>query len=99
MHKNEGYTLSSSYGLMGPIGIASTDAAAHIAWGDSRRGTVQLPTEDYYFTSVVYDTEALAASEPAGTGRQAAFFALGAVAMLAVLGGVLLVVSRRMRPA
>lgn len=62
MHKNEGYTLSSSYGLMGPIGIASTDGAAHIAWGDSRRGTVQMPTEDYYFTSVVYDAEQLAAS-------------------------------------
>ena len=82
MHKNEGYTLSSSYGLMGPIGVASTDAAAHVAWGDSRRGSVQLPTEDYYFTSVVYDAEALAGVGADDTGRPAALFALGAAVML-----------------
>jgi hypothetical protein len=94
MNKNEGYTLSSSYGLMGPIGVASTDAAAHVAWGDSRRGTIQMPTEDYYFTSVVYNP-APATSED--SGHPVADFALGAVVMLGVLGGLLLVVSRRMR--
>jgi hypothetical protein len=97
MNKNEGYTLSSSYGLMGPIGIASTDAAAHVAWGDSRRGTLQLPTEDYYFTSVVYDAEQLAGARSDDPERPAAWFALGAAVMLGILGAVLLVVSRRMR--
>jgi hypothetical protein len=99
MNKNEGYTLSSSYGLMGPIGIASTNGAALVAWGDSRRGTVQLPTEDYYFTSVVYDADQLAASKSDDSERPAAWFALGAAVMLGVVGAVLLVVSRRMRPA
>ncbi|HET7719533.1 MAG TPA: sialidase family protein [Acidimicrobiales bacterium] len=98
MHKNEGYTLSSSYGLMGPIGIASTDGAAHIAWGDSRRGTVQLPTEDYYFTSVVYDPEQLATAGSDDPERPAAWFALGAAVMLGMLGAVLLIVSRRIKP-
>ena len=97
MNKNEGYTLSSSYGLMGPIGIASTNAAAYVAWGDSRRGTLQLPTEDYYFTSVVYDRDLLAASGSGDSDRPAAWFALGAAVMLGILGAVLLVVSRRMR--
>jgi hypothetical protein len=97
MNKNEGYTLSSSYGLMGPIGIASTDGAALVAWGDSRRGTVQLPTEDYYFTSVVYDADQLAAAKSDDSERPAAWFALGAAVMLGILGAVLLVVSRRMK--
>ena len=96
MNKNEGYTLSSSYGLMGPIGVASTDAAAHVAWGDSRRGSIQTPTEDYYFASVVYDTDALVAKESSNTGREIAFLLLGAVAMLGVVGLVLLLVSRRL---
>lgn len=97
MHKNEGYTLSSSYGLMGPMAVASTDGAAHIAWADSRRGSLQTPTEDYYFTSVVYDADELASSKSDDTGRQAAYFALGSVVMLAVVGAALLVVSRRLR--
>jgi hypothetical protein len=94
MNKNEGYTLSSSYGLMGPIGVASTDRAAHVAWGDSRRGTIQMPTEDYYFTSVVYDAST---TKSEGSDNQAAYFVLGAVIMMGVVGAVLLVVSRRMR--
>jgi hypothetical protein len=79
---------------MGPIGIASTDRAAHVAWGDSRRGTIQMPTEDYYFTSVVYDAST---TKSEGSDNQAAYFVLGAVIMMGVVGAVLLVVSRRMR--
>jgi hypothetical protein len=94
MNKNEGYTLSSSYGLMGPIGVASTDRAAHVAWGDSRRGTIQMPTEDYYFTSVVYDASTTKSDD---SNNQVAYFVLGAVIMMGVVGAVLLVVSRRMR--
>ncbi|MDX6410278.1 MAG: hypothetical protein QOE13_3349, partial [Gaiellaceae bacterium] len=94
MNKNEGYTLSSSYGLMGPIGVASTDTAAHVAWADSRRGSLQTPTEDYYFTSVVYDAATTASDD---SGNQAAYFVLGAMVMLGVVGAVLLAVSRRLR--
>lgn len=96
MHRNEGYTLNTGYGLMGPMGVASTDGAAHFAWADSRRGSVQTPTEDFYFTSVVYDAEKLDTSEALGS-RSVAYFLLGSVVMLAVVGAVLLFVSRRMR--
>jgi Neuraminidase (sialidase) len=98
MHRNEGYTLSSQYGLMGPAGVASTDGAAHFAWADSRRGSVQTPTEDYYFTSVVYDPDELAVSKPRSS-RSVMYFILGSVAMLAAVGIVLLVVSRGIRPS
>lgn len=99
MHRNEGYTLNSNYGLMGPMGIASTDDAAHIAWGDSRRGSIAMPTEDYYFTSVLYgDRGLVAASSGEADDNDVATFVLGAVSMLGLVGLVLLVVSRRMRP-
>jgi hypothetical protein len=95
MHRNEGYSLNSSYGLMGPMAVASTDEAALIAWADSRRGSVQTPTEDYYFTRVVYDRDALrVGAGGSGGSRNGLYFGLGSVAMLAVVGIALLVVSR-----
>jgi len=100
MNRNEGYTLSNSYGLMGPVGVASTDAAAFFAWGDSRRGTVQTPTEDWYFTSVVYEADEAGAGVSGSTdSNNVEYFVLGSVVMLGLVGVVLLLVSRRMRPA
>ncbi len=99
MHRNEGYTLNTNYGLMGPIGIASTDAAAHIAWGDSRRGSIQMPTEDYYFTSVIYDEAKVVAAAKGDSGNEVVTFLLGAVVMLGLVGLILLVVSPRILPA
>jgi hypothetical protein len=90
MHRNEGYTFNSQYGLMGPAAVASTNEAAHFAWADSRRGTVQQPTEDYYFTSALYER---ADADSEGTSG-VIYFLLGSVAMLAVVGLVLLIVSR-----
>jgi hypothetical protein len=52
------------------------------------------PPRDY-FTSVVHDTNALAAKESGDTGRQVAYFAMGAVIMLGIVGLVLPVVARR----
>ncbi|MGH9277513.1 MAG: hypothetical protein ACRD12_05330 [Acidimicrobiales bacterium] len=95
MHRNEGYTLNNNYGLMGPIAVASTDEAAYVAWGDSRRGSIQTPTEDYYFTSVVYDAEPEGGSGGGTSG--AAYFMLGGVVVLGVVGAILLLVSRGMR--
>ena len=100
MNRNEGYTLSNSYGLMGPVGVASTDAAAFFAWGDSRRGTVQTPTEDWYFTSVLYDADdAGAGVSGAGDANHVEYFILGSAAMLGVVGLVLLIATRRVRPS
>ncbi|HJV09422.1 MAG TPA: sialidase family protein [Acidimicrobiales bacterium] len=88
MHRNEGYSFHNNYGLGGPVGIASTDAAALVAWGDSRRGSVPLPVEDYYFASAVYDRSALEASG-GGESHTARDVALGSVITLVVAGLVL----------
>ncbi|HTJ73825.1 MAG TPA: sialidase family protein [Acidimicrobiales bacterium] len=94
MAKNEGYTVNDNYGLMGPAGVASTDEAAYFSWSDSRRGTVQAPVEDYYFT-----TARFVAPKTASTSRGASFAAGVAtgilVAGVVLLLGVLAVRSRR----
>lgn len=79
MHQAEGYALNLAYDLRGPIGVASTDDAAHIAWSDSRAGAVDLPTEDVYFASVLH--------EPEERGRDASTASL---VLLGAAGGVLL---------
>lgn len=66
---------------------------------EARRGTVQTPTEDWYFTSVLYDDEAGAGVSAAGDSDHVEYFVLGGAVMLAVMGLVLLIVSRRIRPA
>jgi hypothetical protein len=96
MNKNEGYSFHDNYGLGGPMGIASTDAAALVAWGDSRRGSIQLPVEDYYFTSAVHDRKALAAGAGGGDDNTARDIALGSVVTLVVAGLVLLIAARGM---
>jgi hypothetical protein len=95
MHWNEGYTFNSQYGLMGPAAVASTNEAAHFAWADSRRGTVQQPTEDYYFTSALYRVDDVGSGS--GGTSSAVYFLLGSVATLAVVGLVMLAVSRRVK--
>jgi photosystem II stability/assembly factor-like uncharacterized protein len=94
MSKNEGYTVNDNYGMMGPAGVASTDDTAYFAWSDSRRGTVQLPVEDYYFT-----TARFAPVEAKATSRAGAF-AAGTATGLVVAGVALLLgllVMRRRR--
>ena len=76
------------------MGIASTDAATYVAWGDSRRGSVQLPVEDYYFASAVHDGEALASAGASGGNNTARHIALGSVVTLVVAGLVLLIAAR-----
>jgi hypothetical protein len=92
MNKNEGYSFHNNYGLGGPVGIASTDAAALVAWGDSRRGSIALPVEDYYFASAVHDRKAVTPSS-GGASHTARDLALGSVLTLVVVGLVLVVAS------
>jgi len=54
MNQNEGYAMNLAYDLRGPIGVASTNDEAYVAWSDSRNGTVELPTEDAYFAKVIH---------------------------------------------
>jgi hypothetical protein len=93
MNKNEGYSFHSNYGLGGPAGLASTDASALVAWGDSRRGSVQLPVEDYYFASAVHDRKALEAGAGGSDDHTARDVALGSVLTLVAAGLVLLIGS------
>jgi hypothetical protein len=101
MNKNEGYTFHSNYGLGGPAGVASTNKAAVFAWADSRRGSIALPVEDFYFTSASFSNPSSEAA--GGTSHTARDVALGAGATLAVMGVAMVLAylgaSRRSRPA
>ncbi len=55
MNQNEGFAMNLAYDARGPIGVASTDEEAYIAWNDSRNGTFELPTEDSYFAKVIHE--------------------------------------------
>lgn len=85
MNKNEGYTFHSNYGLGGPTGVASLDDSATFAWSDSRRGSVALPVEDYYYTSALFSGKE-SGSAGGSTSHTARDVALGSVVTLVVMG-------------
>ena len=89
MHRNEGYSFNSQYGLVGPVGIASTDTAAFVAWGDSRRGSIQSPVEDYYLATAVHERGSTGSGGDSGANA-ARNIALGGVVTLVVIGLMLL---------
>jgi Neuraminidase (sialidase) len=97
MNKNEGYTANDNYGLMGPAGVHSTNDVVYFAWSDSRRGTVQTPVEDYYFTTAKFATTTSKKTSSAGR------FGLGVAVGILAAGAVLLigvfVLRGRRRPA
>jgi len=98
MNKNEGYTVNDNYGMMGPAGVASTDDTTYFSWSDSRRGTVQSPVEDYYFTTARFTTTTSKSTSRGGTF--AAGTATGVLAAGVVLvAGLLIVRRRRQAPA
>ncbi len=88
MNQNEGYVLNLAYDLRGPIGVASTNDAAHISWSDSRAGRVDLPAEDVYVAAVVHQLD-----EDDGSSIRPLSVALGAGAGLALAGLVALVAT------
>ena len=59
MNQNEGFAMALSSDLRGPVGVASTNEEAYVTWSDSRNGTIELPTEDAYFATVIHDRIAL----------------------------------------
>jgi hypothetical protein len=65
MNQNEGFSMNLAYDARGPIGVASTDKEAFIAWNDSRNGTVELPSEDAYFAKVIHEEEGSGGGESA----------------------------------
>jgi hypothetical protein len=89
----EGVTFANS-DTRGPIGIASTDGAAHFAWSDSRPTGRDGDAEDVYFTRARF-TEAASTAAATGDGPRWAWGVLGAGVALAIAGLALVAVVRR----
>lgn len=81
--------------VRGPVGTASTDAAAMVAWPDSR-SSGEFDIEDAYFTRVRHTAAPVVTTPDEGTSA-AVWAVLGAGAALAVGGIVLLAGARRTR--
>jgi hypothetical protein len=91
----EGVTFANS-DTRGPVGIASTDAAAHFAWSDSRpTGRDGGDAEDVYFTRARFAEAASTAAATGDDGPRWAWGVLGAGVALGVAGLALFVGVRR----
>jgi hypothetical protein len=87
---------SGNYGLKGPIGIASADGAAFVAWDDTRNSVGDTQSQDIYFSRVRFSTDkAVFASGPPSSSNRLLWGVLGAAVALGVVGLVLLVAQRR----
>lgn len=89
-----GITFSNN-DVRGPMGIASTDHAAYVAWSDSRpTGPGGEEAEDAYFSRIRFTAPAALGAASSG-GSDIAWAGLGAAGALVVGGLALLVASRR----
>lgn len=81
-------------GIQGPLGIASTDEGAHVAWDDTRNATSEGEAQDIYFTRARHvGADAFFGGQASGAAnRQLLSGGLGAGGAL-LLGGVLLLVT------
>lgn len=92
--------LWSTYGVRGPVGLASTNEAMHLAWDDTRNGHDGNEAQDIYATRARF----VPAAEFFGgagddRGAQAVWAGSGVGGALLVGGGVLLLLTRSMRRA
>ena len=94
MNQFEGFAMNPAYDLRGPVGVASTDDEAYVAWSDSRHGTFELPTEDTYFAAVTHEG---AGGGNGGPAVKASSLLLGLAVGLVVAGLAVLALSRRAR--
>jgi hypothetical protein len=83
-------------GVHGPVGLASTDAGAYIAWDDYRNPVGESKAQDVYFTRLHTDGAMLAGTtgEATSTGVKLQWGLLGLAVGLAVCGLDLLVARR-----
>jgi len=88
---------SGNYGLKGPIGIASTDGAAFIAWDDTRNSVRDTQAQDIYLGRVRFASgDHVFASQAPASDNKALWSLLGAAIALTVVG-VLLLAGQRLR--
>jgi hypothetical protein len=91
MNQNEGFAMNLNYDLRGPVGVASTDDKAFVAWSDSRNGRFDLPTEDVYLASVIQNEK-----ERAPSSLKVSSMLLGVAAGLSAAGVAVFIVARRL---
>lgn len=91
MNQFEGFAMNPAYDLRGPVGVASTNEEAYVAWSDSRNGAFELPTEDAYFATVAHDRPEAGDGDPA---VKTSSLLLGLAIGLVVAGLAVLALSR-----
>ncbi|HEX3623712.1 MAG TPA: sialidase family protein [Acidimicrobiales bacterium] len=75
--------------ITGPVGLASTDEAAYVAWDDTRNGNPTSGTQDIYFTRARYAPPDRALASGGSRVSPVLWVLLGAAGAL-VLGGLAL---------
>ena len=85
---------SGNYGLKGPIGLASTDAGAFVAWDDTRNSKPDTQAQDIYFSRVRFQAgdEVFASSTKSGDNPW--LWALAGAAVGLGVAGLLLLAGR-----
>ncbi|MDP8927878.1 MAG: glycoside hydrolase [Actinomycetota bacterium] len=92
----EGATFNN-FDVRGPIGVASTNDAAYIAWADSRASGKNGEAEDAYFTRVRFGVPVEPTAASAVTESRVLWSGLGAGGAFALAGLLLFVGVRFMR--
>lgn len=85
-------------GVHGPVGLASTDDGAYVAWDDSRNAVGESKAQDIYFTRLDTGGEGLVSStsDDASTGVKLLWASLG-LAVGIGLSGIALILARSFR--
>lgn len=84
-------------GVHGPVGLASTNDVAYVAWDDSRNATGESNAQDVYFTRI--DVHGTSGDTDAGSGGSAGMkrqWTLLGIAVGLGLSGVALLVARKL---
>lgn len=94
----EGATFNNK-GVRGPIGLASTDAMAYLAWADTRASWQDGDAEDAYFSRIRFGagTASTPGAAAGSTGTRWLWGATGAAVALVVVGLLLLLGVRTAR--
>ncbi len=88
-----------STGVNGPVGLASRNGVAYVAWDDSRNSTVESQTQDVYFTRTRLSSGGILAAGDEPTWGDRMTWALLGVSIALVVGGAGLFLARRVTAA
>lgn len=97
IYADHGVTFNNS-DTRGPIGVASTDNAAYVAWADTRATVEENEAQDAYLSRIRFTGVAGLGASSGSAGSGFLWAGVGAGAALAV-GGLLLLVFLRRSPA